>query len=403
MANQIAPALRGLSETLYRGFADIGESKRKASELGLLEAKTRYDIEQGIPARKLAELRLGQAQRQEEELTTPFKVPEYLQNFGMNTGQKIWASKMVPKIGSIFGAEYNPGSGTFVKKDGTEVTNEDFKRNYQAIQGMIATNTDGTKMLQDEIAAGNQEAYAVLQEAQKNPLSYLNYQLNNKLAALHYAEGLNIPPEALTQMIKGVEYTRNQIAKQTLSEKEEKQLEKLDLELAEMKKPEDVKEVPGYGLLKFKGGVPVKQIAKPTKEEKPKLDKIEKPDKEGNVYTIDREYRDGTWVVIGKTIKKSNMDLPKANALIVKLNKDKINILDEKRPQIFVNMIENLNLATPVSEKGDLEEMKKAAIAEIDMQIAAIEGWRQKAGFVKETAAPKEVMKPGESWKDYVD
>lgn len=68
MNGQVLRAMQGLSDVLYRGQRDIGQSRLAQARFGLEEAKTKYDIETGQQTRKLRGLQMVPLEEQVAEI-----------------------------------------------------------------------------------------------------------------------------------------------------------------------------------------------------------------------------------------------------------------------------------------------------------------------------------------------
>jgi len=255
MPDYVGPALRGLSETLYRGMSDIGESKYRRAAIGLGEAKLGYEMEKDRPAIELSKLKLGQAQREEADLLAPIHVPSMIggalqegqagSEFG--TGgipqrhEKLrWIATVIPKAAEAIGAKYDPGSGNLIRMDtGKPLTKREWldPMTQQKVAGVVGMFTDKDRYLEMEAAGGNKEASELLNLRKTNPFKYYTDELNAKLEQFNQLSMSGIPEASLSKLTQQIDRTRKKLDEhdEVLTEKEKKALDLIDSQIEENK------------------------------------------------------------------------------------------------------------------------------------------------------------------------
>ena len=255
MPDYVGPALGRLSDTLYRGLSDIGESKYRRAAIGLGEAKLGYEMEKDRPAIELNKLKLVQAQREEADLLAPIHIPSMIDSalqegqagveFGtQGTSQRYeklrWISTVIPKAAEAIGTKYDPGSGNLIRMDtGKPLTRREWldPMTQQKVAGVVGMLTDKDRYLEMEAAGGDKEAQGLLNLRKTNPFKYYTDELNAKLEQFNQLSMSGIPEASLSKLTKQIDRTRTKLDEHddVLTEKEKKALELIDSQIEENK------------------------------------------------------------------------------------------------------------------------------------------------------------------------
>jgi len=255
MPDYVGPALGRLSDTLYRGLSDIGESKYRRAAIGLGEAKLGYEMEKDRPAIELNKLKLGQAQREEADLLAPIHIPSMIGSAlqegqaGVEFGtqgipqryEKLrWISTVIPKAAEAIGTKYDPGSGNLIRMDtGKPLTRREWldPMTQQKVAGVVGMFTDKDRYLEMEAAGGDKEAQGLLNLRKTNPFKYYTDELNAKLEQFNQLSMSGIPEASLSKLTQQIDRTRKKLDEHddVLTEKEKKALELIDSQIEENK------------------------------------------------------------------------------------------------------------------------------------------------------------------------
>ena len=200
MPDYIGPALRNLSDTLYKGLSGIGDARLKDAELALKGAEVTQRIQryrEEAPKRAMELITARTKAREELEKDTPFNVQGLVENdlvpasllgnqppsAQLRGNVKMFGAQLVPKLGKAFGedVEYDPAKKVWYHQgNGIPVTKREVEKNHDALSGLIMMHTDGDKYLQMLAEEGNPHAIRQVQAKEEDPLSYQRYQLETK-------------------------------------------------------------------------------------------------------------------------------------------------------------------------------------------------------------------------------
>ena len=291
MSNGITSALHGLSGTAERLIGSIPDRAYNQGKLGLESARLEGELGSRALQDRAAtlsiegsEIDLRTKRAVEEKALKPFHVPSYYQEqmaagksqesaniefTDPDTNDLITESKLselkfvsdlIPKLGTIFEAEYDPVSGYYKRKDGTIVNNRDIELNTEAIQILMGTQTDGEKYLQMKADGGDAEAAKLLanKATPEGEIAFLKHQFEQKLALVKNIGNLNLPEKTLKIAMAGIKRTKDQYDSAVTN------LQKA----AETKDKKSLREIQ-----KFKA---VKDIMEPSGSTKTEIDRITK-------------------------------------------------------------------------------------------------------------------------------
>lgn len=158
--SEVSRSLFRLGDQFRRGFREQGQDYLNVAELGLKEAGLKRQSmldEIGRPAREWqkqqAERKLGQA----EQMDAPFNAGNLITGMGsleMATAKDKSGKPGMTRIGRFaFNASYSPEENTFVKTDGTPITNREAMEAAPRIQEWFTMNFSpyrGMRVMRDE-------------------------------------------------------------------------------------------------------------------------------------------------------------------------------------------------------------------------------------------------------------
>lgn len=216
MPDYIGPALRGLSQTLQTGLADMGKSRLQEAELALKGAEIGHKIrleQQEAPKRALELLTARKRAMEEIDKDKPFNVSGFVENDlvpvqltggqvspRLKTNVKMFGAQIVPKLGKAFGedTEYDPVNKLWYHKStNTPVTKREVEERQQALSGLIMMHTDGGKFLEMLAEEGSPAAIQTMQGRQADPLAYQKQVLDIKRQVYEQLASQNLGEKAL--------------------------------------------------------------------------------------------------------------------------------------------------------------------------------------------------------------
>lgn len=190
--------------------AFTGSTERvELAEIGLREAELGERIRRGrlqdrLTEQKLetGEFALGDLRRKEADLRSPFLMSDFTDRFfrsqqiaslepgspaqaKLNIKTKEWMAGLIPKIGTIFGATYNPETRQYmVDATGQPLTKREFLGKQNLVAGMIAVNTNPETKINNLSEAGVEKARDFQGKIAQNRGEYLRGVLDRKQTQL---------------------------------------------------------------------------------------------------------------------------------------------------------------------------------------------------------------------------